>query len=84
MHSHLTELRLNMTLPFTMEMIWYNPDLDMYQKGALEDYSALANSSENESRFLILYQFNKNSKKLAEKILSSLNLVRESRLAQKA
>ncbi len=60
-----------------MELIWYNPDLDNYQKGSMEDFSATMAQSVNQERFSILYQFTDNSRKLADKILHSLNLVRE-------
>ncbi len=59
------------------ELIWYNPDYDIYQKGSPEDFQLKINSSRNQDRFSILYQFNRNSRKIAEKVLHSLNLVRE-------
>lgn len=62
-------------------MIWYNPDLDLYQKGTRIDFNAIVAESANADRFSILYQFNQNSVKLADKILNSLNLVRQSRMA---
>jgi len=59
-----------------MEVIWYNPDLDRYEKGSPGDFEDVAGSSVNQKRFSILYQFNESSKKLAQKVLDSLNLVR--------
>ncbi|MEM9328075.1 MAG: hypothetical protein AAGA85_20580 [Bacteroidota bacterium] len=67
-----------MTTP--MELIWYNPDLDLYQKGNKRDLRTIMHSSLNQDRFSVLYQFNNNSQKLAKKILDSLNLVRDSRV----
>ncbi len=64
-----------------MEMIWYNPDLDLYQKGTRTEFNAIVEKSANTNRFSILYQFNHNSVKLADKILNSLNLVRQSGFA---
>ncbi|MDW3191501.1 MAG: hypothetical protein R8G66_04025 [Cytophagales bacterium] len=64
-----------------MEMIWYNPDLDLYQKGTRTEFNAIVEGSDHANRFSILYQFNHSSVKLADKILNSLNLVRQSRLA---
>lgn len=62
-------------------MIWYNPDLDLYQKGTRTEFNTIVENSSNANRFSILYQFNQSSVKLADKILNSLNLVRQSRLA---
>ena len=59
-----------------MVIIWYNPDLDEYQKGSTVEYEQTSRASKNQLRFSVLYQFNENSKKLADKILHSLNLVR--------
>lgn len=64
-------------------MIWYNPDLDLYQKGTRTEFTAIVDNSINANRFSILYQFNQSSVKLADKILNSLNLVRQSRLASR-
>ena len=64
-----------------MELIWYNPDLDLYQKGNRRDLRSIMQASINQDRFSILYQFNKNSHKLAKRILDSLNMVRDSRMA---
>ncbi len=63
-----------------MELIWYNPDLDLYQKGNKRDLRSIMKASINQDRFSILYQFNNNSQKLAKRILDSLNMVRDNRL----
>jgi hypothetical protein len=60
-----------------MIIIWYNPDQDQYQKGTMIDYDRLIMVSELRDRFDILYEFNQTSIRLAEKILSALNLVRK-------
>jgi len=60
-----------------MQFIWYNPDIDAYQKGAMNLYDELVNASDNSDRFDILYEFSDTSEKLIFKILNSLNTVRE-------
>ena len=60
----------------SMIIIWYNPDLDIYQKGTVREYDQLMIKSDNRDRFDILYEFNQNSVRLIDKILDSLNLVR--------
>ena len=60
-----------------MQFIWYNPDLNAYQKGTMKEYEALVQASSNGDRFDILYEFPEESDKLIEKILNSLNTVRE-------
>ncbi len=64
-----------------MKFIWYNPDLDAYQKGTMEDYSHLIGSSESGDRFDILYEFADSSDRLIDKILGSLNIVRSQKVA---
>ena len=60
-----------------MQFIWYNPDLNAYQKGTMNEYDKLVASSSNGDRFDILYEFPEESDKLINKILNSLNTVRE-------
>lgn len=60
-----------------MQFIWYNPDLNAYQKGTMKEYDKLIESSPNRDRFDILYEFPEESDKLIDKILNSLNTVRE-------
>ena len=60
-----------------MQFIWYNPDLNAYQKGTMNEYDKLIESSSNGDRFDILYEFPEESDKLINKILNSLNTVRE-------
>ncbi|WP_421879644.1 hypothetical protein [Marinoscillum sp.] len=60
-----------------MQFIWYNPDLNAYQKGTMNEYDELVKSSSNGDRFDILYEFPEESDKLIDKILNSLNTVRE-------
>ena len=62
-----------------MEVIWYNPDIDRYQKGLQRNYEIASSLSPNADRFEILYEFEntESCKKIATKILSSLNQVRD-------
>lgn len=60
-----------------MQFIWFNPDLNFYQKGSLEEYRQLTSLSVNADRFDVLYEFSDTPNKLIDKILDSLNLVRE-------
>lgn len=64
-----------------MQFIWYNPDIDAYQKGTMSTYDKLVNESLNGDRFDILYEFSDTSEKLIHKILNSLNAVRELNVA---
>jgi hypothetical protein len=58
------------------QIIWYNPDIDSYEKGSLREYDKLLLYSANKDRFDILYEFSETSQKLIDKILSSLNTAR--------
>ncbi len=58
-------------------IIWYNPDIDSYQKGYLREYDRLIMVSPNKDRFDILYEFSETSQKFTDKILSSLNAARQ-------
>ena len=63
-----------------MKFIWYNPDLDLYQKGSMRDYDVIISCSPNTDRFDILYEFNDTTEQLMDKILNSLNSLREMEL----
>ena len=60
-----------------MQIIWYNPDLDCYEKGDKNRYEALITASVYPERFSVLYQFNRITEKLADKVLNSLNFARQ-------
>ncbi|RED94359.1 hypothetical protein [Marinoscillum furvescens] len=64
-----------------MQFIWYNPDIDAYQKGTMKDYDVVITTSSNVDRFDILYEFSDTPEKLINKILQSLNTVRQLELA---
>lgn len=59
-----------------MKFIWYNPDLDAYEKGTEQVYKDRCSNSVNADRFDVLYEFEEPSDKLIDKILKSLNMVR--------
>jgi hypothetical protein len=61
-----------------MMLIWYNPDLDIYEGGAQGDYNFWTKVSINRDRFEILHEFTEHdpTRFIAEKIVKSLNLAR--------
>ncbi|MFY0688663.1 MAG: hypothetical protein JXQ90_15930 [Cyclobacteriaceae bacterium] len=63
-----------------MIFIWYNPDKDQFQKGTILEYDRMILKSENSDRFDLLYEFNRTTIRLADKILKSLNLAHEIKL----
>ncbi len=60
-----------------MKCIWYNPDTDVYEMGAYDTFLTKTAISENGDRYDVLYEFPENSEALMDKILNSLNLVRQ-------
>lgn len=62
-------------------LIWFNPDHDSYEIGATMDYKSSSSISENSDRFEVLYEFTDESKKIALKVLSRLNLARVNSVA---
>ncbi len=60
-----------------MHLIWYNPDTSSYEQGPEEDYLKTKAASFNSEGFNVLYEFSKTTMHIADKIIKSLNLVRE-------
>lgn len=58
-----------------MLLIWYNPDLDRFEKGSANDLKIAKSGSRRANKFDVLYEFNVTSEQLAERILKSLNEV---------
>jgi hypothetical protein len=56
-----------------MEIIWYNPDCDQYQRGKLEDYNNLIQNHPQKDAFQLLYEFNATNQSMIEKILDLLS-----------
>ena len=61
-----------------MTLIWYNPDLDIYESGLQSDLNLWKKSSQNHYRFEIIHEFADKDPalKIADKILKSLNVAR--------
>lgn len=57
--------------------IWYNPNIDIYQKGNLKDYEMLTAEVEDRNSFMIVYELSELSSRLANKLLEELNSMRE-------
>lgn len=55
-------------------LLWYNPDTNSYEKGGVQEFQSIRQSSKNKDRFEVLYKFWGNESKLIEKIQNSLNL----------
>lgn len=61
-----------------MLLVWYNPDIDFYEKGSPSEYAIRSGSSHNQDRFEIIHQFEvaEKTSRLAQKLLQSLNILR--------
>lgn len=59
-----------------MQFIWFNPDLDKYQKGSRKDFDDASSLSVNKDRYDIIYEFNDTSQRIIDKVLDSLNVAR--------
>jgi hypothetical protein len=58
------------------KLIWYNPDLEMYEMGAQMELSILQSSSKQPEAYSIIYELSELSEHLGEKIMQELNLAR--------
>jgi hypothetical protein len=56
-----------------MLLIWYNPDIEKFQSGTLNQYDALKSKNSTELLFEIFYEFNATSGKLISRVLDRLN-----------
>ena len=61
-----------------MLVIWYNPDIDRYEKGLQTDYAITSSQSKNLDRFEVLhaYDISESSKRIADKVIMNLNQIR--------
>lgn len=57
-------------------LIWFNPDAQIYETGPYIDYQSITAKSRNEDRFEVLYEFNRETISVANKILNALNLAK--------
>lgn len=64
-----------------MYFIWYNPDLDLYQKGTMKEYDSMLYASQNRHRFDVIYEFTNTSNQLVDKVLAALNSARKLKLS---
>lgn len=64
-----------------MYFIWYNPDLDLYQKGTMKEYDSMLYTSPNKHRFDVIYEFTSTSGTLIDKVLFALNSARKLKLS---
>ena len=53
------------------QFIWYNPDIERYQKGSREDYDKAVNNCRQE--ISLMYEFTEVSARLAGKLVNELN-----------
>ncbi|MFT6866271.1 MAG: hypothetical protein ACJA08_001100 [Cyclobacteriaceae bacterium] len=59
-----------------MNLIWYNPQLKSYQVGSKVDYETTVAHSSNADNFMILYELDELTMRLANKIVMELNSAR--------
>lgn len=59
-----------------MQFIWFNPDLDKYEKGSQQEFELASIDSVNQDRFDIIYEFSDTSQRIIDKVLESLNVAR--------
>lgn len=59
-----------------MTLIWFNPDLDIYESGQQSDYNFWKKASHNHYRFEIIHEFADKDPELSivDKIIKSLNI----------
>lgn len=60
-----------------MKFIWFNPDKNLYQMGAADDYKLGRSISNNPEGFTLLYKLNATSSRLGEKLITELNKARK-------
>ena len=56
-----------------MSIIWYNPDEREYKYGDVADFNKDLRMSETQDNYTVLMKFNKQSKKLARRVIKQLN-----------
>ena len=57
-------------------LIWFNPDVDLYEIGKYKDYRFLSRHSTNRDRFEILFEFCEETVEVSKKVLRRLNKVK--------
>lgn len=56
-----------------MFIIWFNPDIEKFQSGTLNQFEVTKTKSEKKVLFEIFYEFNATSGKLINRVLERLN-----------
>ncbi len=61
-----------------MIVIWYNPDIDRYERGMQNDYVVTTSLSRNSDRFQVLHEFDttETSAIIVDKLIMNLNQIR--------
>lgn len=57
-----------------MQLIWYNPELDLYQKGTKGEYIKVTKNG-----FKVIYEFTNTSDRIVDRVVDSLNILRMNR-----
>jgi hypothetical protein len=55
-----------------MLMIWYNPELDTYEKGDLNQFEVLRKNSSLQDSFKKVFEFNPTSERLIDQVFFAL------------
>ena len=58
--------------------IWYNPVLNIYEAGSIDELEDLQDSVEDKDSIVVIYKLSKLSSRLATKLLTELNIERQS------
>lgn len=57
-----------------MQLIWYNPELDLYQKGTKGEYKNVIKNG-----YKVIYEFTNTSDRIVDRVVDSLNILRMNR-----
>lgn len=59
-----------------MNLIWFNPDINKFQRGNRMIYRAITSNSEHPERFTLVTKLNNGNESFLDKIVNKLNAVR--------
>lgn len=59
-----------------MKIIWYNPQTQIYQLGSQVDYDIALSNCPYPDEMMVLYELDKSTEHVADKIVKELNAVR--------
>lgn len=57
-----------------MQLIWYNPELDVYQRGTEGEYNKVTKNG-----YMVIYEFTNTSDRIIDRVVDSLNILRMNR-----